>query len=481
MELNEIMFSAMTGITVVSLLLVGILVVLVVKLKTGMDNLFELTREGFVHSARELSTSSTAARQESQQGLALFQESLLNRISGGMTAQQQKLDVVEAALNRTAQAMLSRQDVFNEKMERGMQSLEQRIHADGFQAREELKKSLFSFEKMLQEHLAHQDRQQQDRHQAMRDTVVRMKEEMKEALVTLQQENSRRLKEIRHTVDEKLQDTLEKRLGESFQLVSRQLEQVSRGIGEMQTLANGVGDLKKVLSNVKTRGMLGEYQLGAILEEILSPHQFARDVRTRKGTSDHVEFAVVLPGDNNQKLFMPLDSKFPLTVYENLLAASDSGDADAVKNSRQVLSRAISGFARDIAHKYIDPPHTTDFGVMFLPVEGLYAEVVRDVALVERLQRELHIILTGPTTLAAFLNALQMGFRTLAIQKRSSQVWQVLSTVKTEFGKFGRQLDKVEKHFNTARTSLTELKNTRSRMLDRKLQQVETLALDDDG
>ena len=345
--------------------------------------------------------------------------------------------------------------------------------------REEFKKNLASFEKMLHDHFARLNQQQLAQNNGVIAAIESLKKGVETSLGSLQKENTRQLGEIRCTVDEKLHETLEKRLGASFQLVSRQLDQVSRGLGEMQTLASGVGDLKKVLSNVKTRGILGEYQLGAILEEILSPHQYARDVVTRKGSRDHVEYAVMLPGDGkDQPLFIPVDSKFPLTSYENLQKAFDSGDAEAVKACRAALSRAVLGFAKDIAGKYIDPPHTTDFGVMFLPVEGLYAEVSRDVELFEKLQRELHIIITGPTTLAAFLNALQMGFRTLALQKRSSQVWQVLSTVKTEFAKFAMQLDKVEKHFNTARSSLTELKTTRSRVLGRKLEQVETLSLD---
>ena len=211
------------------------------------------------------------------------------------------------------------------------------------------------------------------------NTIESLKKGVTDSIGSLQKENTRQLEAIRHTVDEKLHETLEKRLGESFQLVSKQLDQVSRGLGEMQTLANGVGDLKKVLSNVKTRGILGEYQLGAIVEEILSPHQFARDVVTRKGSRDHVEYAVILPGDGEGKhLYIPVDSKFPLTPYENLQKALDSGDAEAVKACRLVLSRAVLGFAKDIAGKYIDPPHTTDFGVMFLPVEGLYAEVSRE-------------------------------------------------------------------------------------------------------
>ena len=248
---------------------------------------------------------------------------------------------------------------------------------------------------------------------------------MEVRLNAMQANNDRRLTEMRQTVDEKLQQTLEDKLQKSFGLVSKQLEMVYKGLGEMQTLASGVGDLKKVLSNVKTRGILGEIQLGAILEQILAPEQYAENVVTVPGSSDRVEFALRLPGDENGEVWLPIDAKFPIDAYSALLAAYDTGDRNAVESAAKELDKRIRQFGKDIHDKYIAPPHTTDFGVMFLPIEGLYAEVVRR-GISERLQREFKIVIAGPTTMAALLNSLQMGFRTLAIQKRSSEVWTVL-------------------------------------------------------
>ena len=255
-----------------------------------------------------------------------------------------------------------------------------------------------------------------------------------------------KLEKMRETVDEKLHKTLEERLGQSFKLVSERLEAVQKGLGEMQNLASGVGDLKKVLSNVKTRGVLGEIQLGNILEQIMAPEQYEANVKTKKGSNDHVEFAIKLPGkdDLGQEVYLPIDAKFPQEDYVRLQTAYDQGDIVGIEAANKALSNSIKKFAKDIRDKYIDPPHTTDFGIMFLPIEGLFAEVVRQPELVAILQREYKIIVTGPTTLAAMLNSLQMGFRTLALEKRSSEVWQVLGAVKTEFGKFGDVLAKTK-------------------------------------
>ena len=286
---------------------------------------------------------------------------------------------------------------------------------------------------------------------------------------------------MRKTVDEKLHETLEKRLGESFKLVSDRLEQVHKGLGEMQTLAVGVGDLKKVLSNVKTRGILGEYQLGNILEQILSPKQYGVNVATKKGSQANVEYAVKLPGKSDEKtVWLPIDSKFPLESYQLLLKALDVGDTVNIEIAEKALLKAIESFAKDISGKYIDPPNTTDFAIMFLPVESLYAEVLRHPEVFEKLQRTYRITITGPTTLSALLNSLHMGFRTLAVQKRSSEVWNVLSEVKTEFTKYAEQLDKVQKQLGTASSSLQSLQTTRTNTLKKKLSNVETLEVESD-
>jgi DNA recombination protein RmuC len=277
-------------------------------------------------------------------------------------------------------------------------------------------------------------------------------------------------------VDDKLQGTLEKRLGESFKQVSERLEQVYRGLGEMQALASGVGDLKRVLTNVKTRGIWGEIALGNLLEQILSPDQFGVNVATRPGSNERVEYAVKLPGrgDDESPVWLPIDAKFPKEDYERLLEAADAGDADGVARASQQLEARIKAAARDIHDKYVGPPATTDFALMFLPTEGLYAEVLRRPGLLEALQREFRVVVTGPTTIAAILNSLQMGFRTLAIEQRSSEVWKLLGAVRTEFGKFGDTLDKVKKKLDAASTEIdTAARKTRT--ITRRLRAVEEL------
>ncbi len=297
---------------------------------------------------------------------------------------------------------------------------------------------------------------------------------MEVRLNAMQAVTDRRLGEMRQTVDEKLQKTLEDRLQKSFGLVSQQLELVYKGLGEMRTLAAGVGDLKKVLSNVKTRGILGEVQLGAILEQLLAPGQYAENVATVPGSSERVEFAVKLPGDGDGPVWLPIDAKFPQDAYAALLAAYDTADKAAVELAAKELDKRVRGFGKDIHDKYLAPGHTTDFGVMFLPVEGLYAEVVRR-GTAERLQREYKIVVAGPTTMAALLNSLQMGFKTLAIQKRSSEVWKVLGGVKAEFDTFGQALAQAQNRLNQASSELENLVGVRTRQIQRKLQQVTLL------
>lgn len=292
-----------------------------------------------------------------------------------------------------------------------------------------------------------------------------------------------KLEKMRETVDEKLQKTLETRLGQSFELVSKQLESVQKGLGEMQTLANDVGGLKRVLSNVKTRGVLGEIQLGNILEQILAPEQYETNVKTKRSSGDHVEFAIKLPGrdEDGGSVYLPIDAKFPQEAYHLLQTAYDEGNMAKVDEAVKILVRSIKTFAKDIRDKYLDPPYTTDFGIMFLPIEGLYAEVIRHTDLVEQLQREFKIIVTGPTTLAAILNSLQMGFKTLAIQKRSSEVWRILGEVKTEFGKFGDVLKKAQQKITEANTEIDRLVTTRTNVLTRKLRAVQELPAADEN
>ena len=304
-----------------------------------------------------------------------------------------------------------------------------------------------------------------------------MRRSLTESLDRMQGASQQQLETIRKTVDEKLQQTLERKLNESFRQVSQQLEQVYKGLGEMQSLASGVGDLKKVLSNVKTRGVLGEIQLGAILEQMLAPDQYATNVATKKGSQANVEYAVKLPGNDGSPVWLPIDAKFPLDAYEQVLSAYDSADAVQVEAAVRQLKTRVKTFARDVQTKYIDPPATTDFAILFIPVEGLYAELVR-AGMVEELQREYKVTLAGPTTMSALLNSLQMGFRTLAIQKRSSEVWKVLGKVKTEFDTFASVLEATQNRLNQANAELDKLVGVRTRQIQRTLKNVESLPID---
>jgi DNA recombination protein RmuC len=293
----------------------------------------------------------------------------------------------------------------------------------------------------------------------------------------LQERNEKKLDQMRETVDEKLQSTLEKRLGESFKLVSERLEAVQRGLGEMQNLAAGVGDLKRVLTNVKARGTWGEVQLGALLEQILTPEQYEMNVHTKPNSRESVEFAIRLPGSDNDPescVWLPIDSKFPQEDYLRLLDAAEVADADAVQKATSALISAVNRSAKEIRDKYLNPPMTTDFAIMFLPTEGLYAEVLRQPGQVEKMQQTYRIVVAGPTTLSAILNSLRMGFRTLALEKRSSEVWQVLAAVKMEFGKFGDVLGKVKKQLHTVSKTLDQT-DVRARAMERKLREVEDL------
>ncbi|MBA2436458.1 MAG: DNA recombination protein RmuC [Verrucomicrobiota bacterium] len=294
-------------------------------------------------------------------------------------------------------------------------------------------------------------------------------------LKELQQDNAQQIDKMRATVDEKLQGTLEKRLGESFQMVSERLERVHQGLGAMQQLASDVGGLQRVLTNVKARGGWGEVQLGALLEEVLAPEQFERNVRTREGSGENVEFAIRLPGgENGTPVWLPIDAKFPVEDYQRLTIAQEGADPIATEQAMKNLETALRKSARDICAKYINPPRTTNFALMFLPTEGLYAEAIRRIGLVEQVQRECKVIFAGPTTLAALLNSLQMGFRTLAIQKSSSEVWSLLSSVRTEFGKFGALLDGVKRKLEQASNQIDDVAR-KSRTIEKRLNHVEEL------
>ena len=326
--------------------------------------------------------------------------------------------------------------------------------------REELSKSLTQFSDLFNKNI-----------KDVRDTINNQ-------LKDIRDDNTKQLDKMRNTVDEKLQKTLEEKIGESFNQVRKQLDAVHKGLGEMQTVAAGVGDLKKVLSNVKTKGVFGEYQLENILEQILTPDQYGKNVATNPDYNGSVEFAIKMPGNDDGTLWLPIDSKFPTESYEVLLNQYENGSKEEIESARKQLIRTIDTFAKDISTKYISPPNTTDFGIMFLPIEGLFAEVLREPGIMEKLRQKYKIALTGPTTLSALLNSLQMGFRTLLVQERSSEVWNILSAVKSEFATFGNQLTKVQTQLKTASSSLDNLQGTRTRAMERKLRDVELIESD---
>ena len=375
---------------------------------------------------------------------------------------------LSSELRENRKELTSNLELLTSKMEEKLFMIHEGITKNAKDNREELTKTLKDFSDTFSSNVRDFNELQKQKFDAM---AVKQDELVKSTEL--------KLEKMRETADEKLHKTLEERLGQSFQLVSERLEAVQKGLGEMQTLANGVGDLKKVLSNVKTRGVLGEIQLGNILEQIMAPEQYEANVKTKQGSNDLVEFAIKLPGkdDNGKEVYLPIDAKFPQEDYIRLQNAYEVGDVSGIDSASKALSNAIKKFAKDIRDKYIDPPFTTDFGILFLPIEGLFAEVVRQPDLVAILQREYKIIVTGPTTLAAMLNSLQMGFKTLAIQRRSSEVWQILGAVKTEFVKFGDVLDKAQKKINEANKELDNLVGTRTSLMLSKLKKIEELPI----
>lgn len=367
------------------------------------------------------------------------------------------------------------------------ESLETFIRQEMKENREEMARNLRELRTELNQTLNLSTQQMQNTLHRNLMTSNEMQREKFEAMNRQQdvlvKSTEKRLDEMRLMVEEKLQKTLNERIGQSFELVRSQLENVQKGLGEMKTLAEDVGGLKKVLGNVKTRGTFGEIQLGALLEQMLSPEQYDSNVKTRKNATEFVEFAIKLPGkdDGKEVVYLPIDAKFPKDVYEQYVDAYEAGDVSLMESTSKQLEITLKRMAKDIHDKYIEPPYTTDFAILFLPFESIYAEVIRRTSLVESLQKDYKIIVTGPTTLGAILNSLQMGFRTLAIQKRTSEVWSVLGAVKTEFGKFGGMLEKVQKNLQSAGDQLEEVMGKRTRAIERKLRQVEALPIEESG
>ena len=439
------------------LLVLQILILLRGRGDAGLHTRLDALKDDNRHLREALAQEQRAGRGELSQSLLQFR---------GLV--QEQLDAMAAQQQERMGLFGQRLELLTERTDNGMQALAQRLTEDARRGREELTVTLTRFGEQQQQRLAELTADSEKRLGEVRSTL-------ETRLNAMQQDNAAKLEQMRATVDEKLQSTLETRLGHSFKLVSERLEAVQRGLGEMQSLASGVGDLKRVLSNVKTRGILGEMQLAALLEQMLTPDQYAANVATVPGSDDRVEFAIRLPGsDRDHHVWLPVDAKFPSEDYERLLDAQQAADVDAVERAAMALERHIREEAKTIRAKYISPPATTDFAILFLPTEGLYAEIIRRPGLFESLQREQRVTIAGPSTLSALLNSLQMGFRTLAIQQRSSEVWQLLGAVKNEFGKFGGVLQMVRKKLDEAGKHI-DATTVRTRAIERKLRDVESL------
>jgi DNA recombination protein RmuC len=465
----------------------------------GQERTERIVREEIARGREEASDSARGLREEVSRQVKAFNDSVLKQMADIAGIEKQQLETFALALEGMRESSATRLEAMRLTIEERLDKLTddsgKRLAAARIESAEQSKQmrdetavALKNFNDSVLRSVAEMAHGQRGQFDSFKTELTKLTDSNEKKLAELratvesklsemQTQNAAKLDEMRQTVDEKLQGTLEKRLGESFKLVSDRLEQVHKGLGEMQTLAGGVGDLKRVLVNVKTRGTWGEMQLGNLLEQVLSPEQYAANVATKKDSNDRVEFAIRLPGreDNEgEVVWLPIDAKFPREDYERLVEASERSNPVAVEEAAKALEARVRAQAKSIREKYIDPPGTTDFAILFLPIEGLYAEVLRRPALVESLQRDCRVSIAGPTTLAALLNSLQMGFRTLAIQKRSSEVWNVLGEVKTQFGKFGEVLDKVK-------TKLTEASNTiekvqvRTRAINRKLRDVQEL------
>jgi DNA recombination protein RmuC len=430
-------------------------------------------RDEFGRNREETNKSARDAREELTASLKSFTELVDNKIKSinelfdfSSKSNREELNKSIHAFEEKVSSSISG---FSEILNKELKSVQDTVTNSTRLGREELSNSLKIFEEKFSAKI---ETLTKDTNQVLEKN----RETVEKKLADIQRENGEKLEKMRETVDEKLHKTLETRLGESFKLVSERLELVQKGLGEMQNLAAGVGDLKKVLSNVKTKGVLGEYQLGAILEQLLAPNQYAQNVATKTGSRDNVEFAVKIPSkeDSNKVVWLPIDSKFPTVDYESLMDAYDAGDTILLEKSKKDLETKIKNFAKDIRAKYVEPPNTTEFAIMFLPFEGLYAEVLRIPNLFETIQNTYKITIAGPTTISAFLNSLQMGFRSLAVEKRTSEIWDVLSAVRTEFGKFGDILEAAKKKIDQASAEL-EKTGTRTRKIEKQLQRFDEL------
>jgi DNA recombination protein RmuC len=457
MPLNDILLIVLVILAALVLLL-QVVTLLRGRGDPGLGAKLDALKDDSARVERTLREEQRAGREELQQGFDRFRGHLGEQLAGMSQQQAERID-----------GFGQRLAALTDGTSQGLQTLAQQLTEDARKSRAETTLALNHFGEQQQQRFAALSAEHEKRMGEVRATL-------EAKLGAIQQDNAAKLEQMRATVDEKLQSTLETRLGQSFQLVSERLEAVQRGLGEMQNLAIGVGDLKRVLTNVKSRGILGEVQLGALLEQMLTAEQYESNVITVPGSNERVEFAIRMPGQGEgEHILLPIDAKFPMEDYQRLLEAQENADIEAAGIAGRALEIRVREEARRIKGKYIAPPHTTDFAVLFLPTEGLFAEVIRRPGLFELLQREHRVTVAGPTTLSALLNSLQMGFRTLAIAKRSSEVWALLGAVKNEFGKFGVVLEKTRKQLDAARNSIDSA-GQRTRAIERKLRGVETLS-----
>jgi DNA recombination protein RmuC len=457
MPLNQTLLIILVILAAVVLLL-QVIVLLRRRGDPGLGAKLDALKEDSARVERTVREEQRTGREELQQGFDRFRSHLGEQLNTSAQQQAERIDGFSQRLN-----------LLTERTDAGLQALAQRLGEDARKGREEITLTLNRLGEQQQQRLAALTADNEKRMGEVRATL-------ETKLGAMQQDNAANLEQMRATVDEKLHATLETRLGESFKLVSERLEAVQRGLGEMQNLAVGVGDLKRVLTNVKKRGIFGEVQLGALLDDMLTAEQYGTNVITVPGSNDRVEFAIRMPGqEDGEHVYLPIDAKFPVEDYQRLLDAQEAGDADAAQAAGRALELRVREEAKRIHSKYVSPPHTTDFAVLYLPTEGLYAEVIRRPGLFENLQRDHRVTVAGPTTLSALLNSLQMGFRTLAIAKRSSEVWKILGAVKNEFGKFGVVLDKTRKQLDAARNSIDSA-GVRTRAIERTLRDVESLS-----
>ena len=474
------------GIIVVALLLIILIIISFRPQKanaaynndfnTALASLLDQVRASEKNVKDEFSTnrkesSATAVALRSELGLQLnqFTQTFAAQLAALTQSNENKLEAIRATFE--TKLLLFQQSLDGNHKE-SKQALKENL--DGF--KKELNDALNDYKERLKDLFSGFEKNQFTQNTSNNEKIIELRSALESSVKSMQENNEKKLEEMRKTVDEKLNETLEKRLGESFKQVSDRLEAVHKGLGEMQTLAISVGDLKKVMSNVKSRGILGEYQLQNIIEDLLTNEQYEKNVKTKVGSGALVEFAIKMPHGNNldKTLWLPVDSKFPKEDYEALLEAYEHADVEKIDLCRKSFIRGIRKNAQDIKEKYIDPPNTTEYGIMFLPFESLFGEVLRVPGLFEQLQKEYKITITGPTTLSALLNSLQMGFRTLAIEKRSGEVWDLLGAVKTEFGQFGPILEKTKKKLDEA-TNVIESAGVRSRAIEKKLRNVQEL------